>query len=203
MATKRNTPERIVAAATDLFLRYGYSRVTIDEIAQELAMSKKTIYNHFGNKSEILLACIDTFAGNYQREIDAILRDVDLSLRQKLNQCLQRTAVIFNGVTINFKEDIKRNEPAAWLKYNAYLRDITFNQLSQLIKEGVRVGYLRDEGDGDLGLLVYIAVIQQLNDPDFLAQFASVRPTGLDDKQLADRIAELLFRGLLSPTFNG
>jgi AcrR family transcriptional regulator len=42
--------EEIVKESTTLFLKYGFKSVTMDEIAQHMRISKKTIYNHFPNK---------------------------------------------------------------------------------------------------------------------------------------------------------
>jgi len=47
--------EKIIAKATDLFLKLGFKSVTMDDIAEEMCISKKTIYKYFCNK-EILIA---------------------------------------------------------------------------------------------------------------------------------------------------
>ena len=47
---------QIIDKATDLFLNFGFKSVTMDDIANALGMSKKTIYSHFKNKSELVKA---------------------------------------------------------------------------------------------------------------------------------------------------
>jgi AcrR family transcriptional regulator len=47
--------EKIIARATDLFLKLGFKSVTMDDIAGEMCISKKTIYKYFCNK-ELLIA---------------------------------------------------------------------------------------------------------------------------------------------------
>lgn len=46
--------EKIVYKATELFLNLGFKSVTMDDIANEMGISKKTIYAHFGNKTELV-----------------------------------------------------------------------------------------------------------------------------------------------------
>ena len=46
----------IIDKATDLFLNYGFKSVTMDDIANALGISKKTIYTHFKNKNELVKA---------------------------------------------------------------------------------------------------------------------------------------------------
>jgi len=51
----KDMKEKIIAKATDLFLKLGFKSVTMDDIAEEMCISKKTIYKYFCNK-EILIA---------------------------------------------------------------------------------------------------------------------------------------------------
>lgn len=46
--------EQILKKATELFLNQGFKSITMDDIAQEMSISKKTIYSHFGNKEAIV-----------------------------------------------------------------------------------------------------------------------------------------------------
>lgn len=48
--------DKILLGATDLFLNYGFKSVTMDDIANSLGMSKKTIYQHFDNKTKLVEA---------------------------------------------------------------------------------------------------------------------------------------------------
>jgi len=48
--------DKILKKAIDLFLNYGFKSVTMDDIAKELAISKKTIYSHFSTKLKLVKA---------------------------------------------------------------------------------------------------------------------------------------------------
>ncbi|MEC3905901.1 TetR/AcrR family transcriptional regulator [Tamlana sp. 2201CG12-4] len=48
--------EKILLGASDLFLNYGFKSVTMDDIANSLGISKKTIYQHFDNKTKLVEA---------------------------------------------------------------------------------------------------------------------------------------------------
>jgi AcrR family transcriptional regulator len=48
--------EKILVGASDLFLNYGFKSVTMDDIANTLGISKKTIYQHFDNKTKLVEA---------------------------------------------------------------------------------------------------------------------------------------------------
>lgn len=61
----RQTRQRVVAAARDLFLRSGYPATTISEVAAAAQVSQDTVYSNFGNKLGLLKAVVDvTLAGD-------------------------------------------------------------------------------------------------------------------------------------------
>jgi len=194
---------RIIEAAQRLFLQNGYSQVLIDDIVRDLSISKKTIYNHFTGKSDILMACIEQFATVYQEKAEAILNNVDLSLRQKVTDYLRFIGISFANIRQEFLSEIKRLEPAAWEKLCNYRRDIILTHFSHLMDEGVRVGYLRDDSTRYLGLMIYISAMQQLTDPDYLEQFPAEITALLpqDISEQADQLVTILLRGLLTPKF--
>jgi hypothetical protein len=49
--------EKILEKATDMFLTLGFKSVTMDDLAHEMGISKKTIYTHFENKTKLVEAC--------------------------------------------------------------------------------------------------------------------------------------------------
>ena len=48
----------ILEVAERIFFQYGYSNTSMEEIANECGMSKKTIYKHFTSKEEMLIECV-------------------------------------------------------------------------------------------------------------------------------------------------
>lgn len=56
---KMETKERIAAKAEELFMQYGIRSVSMDDIANNLAMSKKTLYQYFADKDELVEAVVD------------------------------------------------------------------------------------------------------------------------------------------------
>ncbi|WP_394907418.1 TetR/AcrR family transcriptional regulator [uncultured Mesonia sp.] len=65
--------DKILKTATDLFLSFGFKNVTMDEIAQNLAISKKTIYTYYTNKNELVNSCSHYLFCQISTGINAIL----------------------------------------------------------------------------------------------------------------------------------
>lgn len=64
--------EKILNKATDLFLSLGFKSVTMDDLAHEMGISKKTIYSHFDNKTKLVEACTLELFNTVSQGIDAI-----------------------------------------------------------------------------------------------------------------------------------
>lgn len=60
----------IMMGALELFSRYGIRSVTMDDVARELAVSKKTIYKYFENKADLIDRCVDVIQGKIQSKIE-------------------------------------------------------------------------------------------------------------------------------------
>ncbi|MBK5212224.1 MAG: TetR/AcrR family transcriptional regulator [Flavobacteriaceae bacterium] len=64
--------QKIIRKATNLFLKLGFKSVTMDDIANEMAISKKTIYTHFNNKTALVRECTFSVMDSITKGIDAI-----------------------------------------------------------------------------------------------------------------------------------
>ncbi len=64
--------EKILQKASELFLSYGFKSVTMDDIANEMAISKKTIYQHYSNKTKLVEAITLNIFAKITNEIDCL-----------------------------------------------------------------------------------------------------------------------------------
>ncbi len=199
MSAKSKTAKKIVLCAQAMFLKNNYSNVLVDDIARESGVSKKTIYNHFRSKLDILLASIEQFAVDYRTQAEAILNDIDLSLRQKVTHYLHFMCMSFSNTSPDFWTNLRTTEPEAWIKLCNYRRDILLEHFSRLMDEGVKAGYIREDANRNLALLIYITAMQQLTDHDYIKQFPEAITGSLpgDIARQADQVVQLLLKGLL------
>lgn len=64
--------DKITEAATALFLKIGVRSVTMDDIATDLGISKKTIYAHFDTKTDLIKECIYHFVGQLTQQVESL-----------------------------------------------------------------------------------------------------------------------------------
>ncbi|WP_299258335.1 TetR/AcrR family transcriptional regulator [uncultured Aquimarina sp.] len=67
--------EKIIEKANDMFLNFGFKSVTMDDLASEMGISKKTIYAHFQNKTKLVEATTDHLFCTISGGIDSILEE--------------------------------------------------------------------------------------------------------------------------------
>lgn len=82
-----STHDIIIDAARELFTKYGYTKVSMDEIAREANVTKKTVYSHFQDKASLFQYFIDEELGNIKREVES-REDASLPLIDKVNAML-------------------------------------------------------------------------------------------------------------------
>lgn len=75
--------------------------------------------------------------------------------------------------------------------------------LTQLVDEGVRVGYIRDDASRQLAIMMFISTVQQLTDADFLEQFPAEMTRHIPSlsQERIDQVMSILLRGILTEKF--
>lgn len=84
-----STPEdsrrsRLLEAALGVFLRYGYKKTSMDEVARAADLSRQGLYLHFATKEELFRATVEMALRRALDDAAARLRDPELSIEQKL-----------------------------------------------------------------------------------------------------------------------
>src|SRR5262245_39265398 len=114
---------RIVAAARRHFLAHGFRRVTMDDLAEELGMSKKTLYAHFPSKAALLEAVLLDKSRAIEAEVARITSECSSDFLAGLHQllaCLQRHA---EEIRPPFLRDLQREAPELFKVVEGRRRD--------------------------------------------------------------------------------
>lgn len=140
--------ERIQVKAEELFRRFGIRSVTMDEISFQLGISKKTLYQSYTDKEEIVHAVFDRMIGeNKQRcmgdraNSDNAIHEVFLAFDHVLQMFTEMNpAILF---------DLQKYHPNVYVKFNAYKYEFLFGVISENLKRGIEEEIYRPEIDVD------------------------------------------------------
>src|SRR5690606_6741924 len=102
-------------ARADVFA-HGYSSFTMDALAAEVGMSKKTLYVHFAGKDEIVSAVIDDLAAEIRGRADALWRNRELNLAEKLRGVVEELVKCIAQLNPRAIRDIQRFAPQLYAR---------------------------------------------------------------------------------------
>jgi len=128
--------ERILTKAEELFCRYGVKSVTMDEIANHLGISKKTIYLSFADKDELVLEVFNAHMNENknhclrdQHEAENAVHEVFLAMDMKEDMLKAlNPSVLF---------DLEKYHPNTFNKFKAFKNDFLYNIISNNLKRGI------------------------------------------------------------------
>ena len=86
--------EHIILVATELFKNYGIKSVTMDTLANQLGISKRTIYEAFSDKDELLMAVLKNIAYQQKELINRVIDESENSI-VAIFRMLEFTEIIF------------------------------------------------------------------------------------------------------------
>lgn len=162
--------KRILDKVRDLFFKRGFSRVTMDELASELGISKKTLYNHFSGKAEMLELVVQDLKLEVTNGVDRIMLQEELDFKEKLVSILSFTGKILGNLEPEFLIDLKKSNPEVSKELEEYKREAAFNRFSFLLDEGIKKGYVRPDVNKSMAVLVYASLIEMAMSPEYISQ---------------------------------
>ncbi|MFZ1304518.1 MAG: TetR/AcrR family transcriptional regulator [Ferruginibacter sp.] len=142
--TETETKARIQKAAHDLVMQYGIRSVSMDDIANNLGMSKKTIYQYFKDKDELVEAVVDEVISTNQC---ACKQDIDRSENavHEIFLVMEMMAEMFKTMNPSILHDMQKYHPAAFGKFKKHKNEFLFNVCTQNLLRGVQEGLYRPE----------------------------------------------------------
>ena len=156
--------EKIIAKSDELFRLYGVKSVTMDEIARELGISKKTIYQFFKDKDELVCQATYYLLECDRKEFEEIQTQADNSIEELflISKCLRR---IFENLNPSILFDLKRYHPKAWDIYIDFKENFFMGTVRKSLYRGIEEGYFRPEIDVEILAVLRLEQVQMSFDP--------------------------------------
>jgi AcrR family transcriptional regulator len=181
---------RIIAESRRHFFAHGFRSVTMDDLAREMAMSKKTLYACFPSKTALVEAVIqDKFQG-----IDGDLGRITSSASSDCLGALHRLLECVQGhmeeIRPPFLRDIRRETPDLFAVVESRRRDIIQRHFGKVFLEGRRAGLIRRDIPPKLAIEILLGAVQAIMNPPKLEEL------GLTPKNGFTAIMRVVLEGL-------
>ncbi len=192
MHEEKEVKERILNHAEQLFLQFGYSKVTMDEIAAGMGMSKKTLYKFFPGKEALVKEIITSMKCGIDEHIDLIWANEQMDFMDKLKSVMNFIGKQTSKLHGPLLEDLHKNIPEVWEEIHDFRKANAVKRFSVFINEGVEKGVFRKDIDKQLIILFYLHAIQGMINPETLSQLP------YSANQVFDSIIRIIFEGILT-----
>jgi AcrR family transcriptional regulator len=170
---------RIVAGARRHFFAHGFRGVTMDELARELGMSKKTLYVSFPGKRDLLREVIANKVEEIDSDFEQITsdRDADFSARlARLLQCFQKHA---GEIQPAFVRDVRREAPEVFEMIEKLRRDLLQRHFGRLFEQGRKAGLVRRDIPAHMIIEVLLGAVTSVVNPEKVETLGTTPKTAL------------------------
>jgi AcrR family transcriptional regulator len=134
--------KRVIEKAQHLFFKYGLKNITMDDLARELGISKKTLYDSFNNKQEIISFITVKLIEEHELRCDKIEKDADNAIEEVL-MYLDSVKSIFQQFNYKIIFEMKRYYIESWEIYRGYKMDFLSKRIKKNISRGIKEGLYR------------------------------------------------------------
>lgn len=152
--------EKILTTADSLFVRYGVKSVTMDDIARELSISKKTIYQYFQDKKELVNECTLRQCAQRDENFEKIPPMAKNAIEELIliSKTIRENILDLNPMLLM---EIKKYYAEAWKIFLEFKENNFYKSLVKTIERGKAEGYFREEINAEI---LSVMRMQQMQD---------------------------------------
>jgi len=156
---------RIVEAARLHFFRHGFRSVTMDDLAVELGISKKTLYAYFPGKMDLLEAVLADKLASVEATLKQATRVHPRDFRATLHELLAGTQRELGEIKPPFLRDMRQKAPQAFKLVECRRGALVERYFGRLFTDGQRAGMVRKDVPLRLMIEILLAIVQAIMNP--------------------------------------
>jgi len=161
--------DNITKRVLPLFIRYGIRSVTMDDIARELGISKKTLYNAFKDKDDLINRVID-FDMAQSRTFMEEVHQSESNAVQELFMVNRKIHSVRSNYSPSFYYDLKRYYPESYRRWIEDKRNNMYNVITGNLRKGKQEGVYRAEIDEHIIGRLHMARVEMLDGNEIIEE---------------------------------
>jgi AcrR family transcriptional regulator len=183
---------RVVEAAAALFLNRGFVRVTADDIAARLGISKATLYKVFHGKEDILRAVVRGYLAQVLARVERLIADGSLGFVEKMVALLTLLGDQMARLEPVLVRDLQKHAPGIWGEIEAFRQEKIGKNFRVILESGRREGFFREDVDLDLLLGMFAGLVREFVNP------AALLRSGRSAAETFESVIKVFFQGILT-----
>jgi AcrR family transcriptional regulator len=170
--------QRIVDAARVHFFSHGFRNVTMDDLAEELGISKKTLYAHFPGKFDLLEAVLADKFASVQATLKEITRARPHDFPATLRELLAGTQRELDEIKPPFVRDMRQKAPDAFKLVERRRAALIQRYFGKFFVDGQRAGMVRKDVPAKLIIEILLAMVQSIMNPPKMEELGMMPKEG-------------------------
>lgn len=138
--------DKILARSFEMFLKRGIRSVSMDDIAQEMAISKKTIYKWYENKDAIVFAAIESYLKSTEEQCNSFAGKAANAI-DELFQTMNMLRQMFAGIHPTVIFDIQKFHPKTWQLIQNNKSEFMLERIIDNLNRGIKEKLFRTDLD--------------------------------------------------------
>jgi TetR/AcrR family transcriptional regulator, cholesterol catabolism regulator len=192
--SRRRDPnrQRIVDAARIHFFNHGFWSVTMDDLAEELGMSKKTLYAHFPGKFDLLEAVLADKLAGVEATLKQVTREHPGDFPATLRGLLAGTQRELDEIKPPFVRDMRQKAPDVFKLVERRRAALIQRYMGKFFIDGQRLGMVRKDVPAKLIIEILLAMVQSIMNPQ------KIEELGMMPKEGYSGILKVVLEGALT-----
>lgn len=158
-----NEENSFLEEVSKLFLKYGIKSLTMDDIARELGISKKTIYSKVKDKAELVEKVMLNRLAFEQQVLDEVFEQ-DLNSIDELFQICRCVGDVVEHMHPSVLFDLNKYYPKIWKHFQDHKQDFILRTVKDNLNKGKKNGIFRDDFNSEIIARIYIAKMELIFD---------------------------------------
>lgn len=143
-----DTLTKILSASAELFRQYGFKTITMDDIARRAGISKKTLYQQFANKQEVVMESVAWFKGQMYDQCKAAMEESDNAV-EAMVRIMSNFDQMHRQINPIALLDLERYYPQTFQQFRTKMLENDIVAVRENIEEGIRTGLYRADLNAD------------------------------------------------------
>jgi len=184
--------ERILCYTEQQLVANGIVRLSVDDLAAALGISKKTFYKVFPSKSAMLEELVGRILKEVGGGVDVIAMGPH-SFIEKIQEIMRFFGSIYRKLAVPLSEDMFRHMPQIWERVEQFRHQKILQTFTLLIEQGTHEGYVREDLNRQLFLMAFTAAVRAILRPNVLSELP------LTATDVMEQLFSLFFGGIMTP----
>jgi len=157
--------QEIIEKARKMFFQKGVRSVTLDDLCNEMGISKKTIYQYFSNKEELIDEAVTSYMMINIGQIEDFMTHSENAI-EGFFRTANHVYHIFNSISPTTIHETKKYYPQIWTKLQLF-KKASIEKLTVVnLQNGIQEGLYRDDINADMVMRFYLTIVLNMNDEE-------------------------------------